>query len=232
MRKLLVSDFDNTLLNNDDFLKNIKIINEFVKQGNIFVIATGRHINSLLNLIKTYDIKYSYLINNDGGIIFDHNLNIIYQKNIPKKTAQKIIEIFQNSNCLIDWYVDTGLGITKDVNNNVNGLIGRFNNLKEADVLFKNIVTLHNDIHGYLTLKHINITEKTVTKGNAIKILNKKLNLKEDNIYTIGDTINDISMSIFNSYCMTNSLPDLKKICKGEYQSVYNFVKDILNNKI
>ncbi|MGI6329575.1 MAG: HAD family hydrolase [Bacilli bacterium] len=232
MRKLLVSDFDNTLLNNDDFLKNIKIINEFVKQGNIFVIATGRHINSLLNLIKTYDIKYSYLINNDGGIIFDHNLNIIYQKNIPKKTAQKIIEIFQNSNCLIDWYVDTGLGITKDVNNNVNGLIGRFNNLKEAEVLFKNIVTLHNDIHGYLTLKHINITEKTVTKGNAIKILNKKLNLKEDNIYTIGDTINDISMSIFNSYCMTNSLPDLKKICKGEYQSVYNFVKDILNNKI
>jgi len=232
MKKLLVSDFDNTLLNNDDFLKNIKIINEFVNQGNIFIIATGRHINSLLDLIKTYHIKYSYLINNDGGIIFDHDLNIIYRKDISNKTARKIIKIFQKSTCLTDWYIDTGLGITKNINNDVNGLIGQFIDQKEAETLFKNIISLHKDIHGYLTLRHINITEKTVTKGNAIKVLKKKLKIKEKDIYTIGDTINDISMSIFNSYCMVNSHPDLKIICQGEYKSVYDFVNDILNNII
>ena len=69
--KVLVSDFDNTLFT-DDYQLNIKKINEFVDKGNLFIIATGRNYNQLKSDIKGKNIKYSYLICEDGAKISIH----------------------------------------------------------------------------------------------------------------------------------------------------------------
>ena len=43
MKKILVSDFDGTFyLKNVDINNNIKNVEKFRSQGNIFIIATGR----------------------------------------------------------------------------------------------------------------------------------------------------------------------------------------------
>ena len=43
MKKLLVSDYDQTFyINDEDIEKNKIAVNEFRNQGNIFAIATGR----------------------------------------------------------------------------------------------------------------------------------------------------------------------------------------------
>lgn len=232
MTKLLVTDFDYTLLYKNDYPKNIEKINKFVEKGNIFAIATGRHINKLLDDIKPYNIKYSYLICNDGGIIFDSKLNVIYRKDIPSKVVEPIINLYQSSPYVSDWYIDTGLFITKKIDNIANGLIGRITDTKKTKELLNNITNKYKEVHGYISEEHINITEKTVTKRKAIELISQKHNINQKDIYTIGDNINDISMSIYNSYCMDHSARELKKICKGEYDAVYKFIDDILNEKI
>jgi HAD superfamily hydrolase (TIGR01484 family) len=227
MTKLLVSDFDNTFYVAEDYLKNIEAANNFVDRGNIFVIATGRHSQKLLKDIKSYNIKYSYLICNDGGIIFDKDLNVIYQQDIPIHLVKPIINIFGNSPHVIDWYIDTGLEITKDKNSTANGLIGRVANLNEATDILNSILLKYPEVYGYISTNWINIIEKTVSKRHAIEVINKIINIDKNDIYTIGDNINDISMSIYNSFCMKNSIDDLKKICLGEYDSVYQLINNI-----
>ncbi|MDD2489925.1 MAG: HAD family hydrolase [Bacilli bacterium] len=230
MAKLLICDFDNTLFNFDDYENNIKKINEFVNQGNIFIIATGRHINKLLMDINDYNIKYSYLICNDGGIIFDQNLKIIYRKDIPPNITKKIIKMYKKDLCITDWYIDAGTFITKKTKYLANGIIGKITDQEQALDLLTKITNKFNNVHGYVSQRWINITQKSVTKLKAIEIINEQLKIKKEKIYTIGDNVNDISMSIYNSYCMINSIPELKKICLGEYETVAQLIDDITNN--
>ena len=50
MRKILVSDYDQTFyLNDEDIEKNKKSVEEFRKKGNIFVFATGRSYFDFMN---------------------------------------------------------------------------------------------------------------------------------------------------------------------------------------
>lgn len=228
--KLLATDFDNTLFCKKDYYKNIRYVNKFVEEGNIFVIITGRYINSLLKDIKDTGLKYDYLICNDGGIIFDKDLNIIYQKDIPKEIVSDIVSEYEQSDCLDGWYIDTGTDINKDKTSSANGLIGRFNNETKAYKLLKSIKDKHGAIGGYISETWINITEKTVNKGYGLKILADYLKIEEKDIFTIGDNVNDIPMSNygFNSYCMTNSVDELKRKTLKSYNSVYLLIKDIL----
>ncbi len=233
MNKLLVSDFDNTFYNNNvDYLKNIEYVNKFVDKGNYFVIATGRHIGILLPAIKPFNIKYNYLICNDGGIIFDKNLKIIYQKDIPNEIIAPIAKIIDKNIGIGVWYIDTGTYITTNTNSNANGIIGKILNFNNAEELLNYITSNYKEVHGYLSTGWINITEKTVTKQSVIELLSTSLKIDNQSIYTIGDNINDVSMSVYNSYCMTNSVPELKAVCQKEYDAVYLLIQDILDGKI
>jgi HAD superfamily hydrolase (TIGR01484 family) len=228
--KLLATDFDVTLFDKNNFNKNIEYVNKFVDEGNVFAIVTGRYLDNLLDDIKKYDLHYSYLICNDGGIIFDKDLNVLYRKDIPQAISIKIADIYKDSSCLFYWYNDTGIGVTKDKNKISNGLIGKFNDRIKAQRLLDDIKSQYNEIGGYLSNTWINITEKSVNKGYGIKILADVLNINGKNVYTIGDNINDISMSNynFNCYCMKNSIPELKNVTIKSYNAVYELIKDIL----
>lgn len=230
--KLLATDFDMTLFGNNDYKKNIKMINKFVDKGNIFVIATGRHIDTLLKDIKNMNIKYSYLICNDGGIIFDKDLNILYRIDIDNKISEKIAEMYENSNCLETWYIDTGLTMTQDKKSIANGLIGKIKNRSNCEILLKDIKTKYSEVDGYVSRTWINITKKGVSKGSAIKYLADLLKIYTKDVYAIGDNINDISLTEygFNSYSMMNSIVELKKATNKSYDHVFKLVEDIIKD--
>jgi len=76
--KLLAVDYDGTFKSN---LKNLKInidkINQFMQSGNKFAIITGRSFKQIESEIKKYNIKYNYLVCNNGLIVFDETNKII-----------------------------------------------------------------------------------------------------------------------------------------------------------
>ena len=82
MKKMLVTDYDQTFyINDNDIELNKKSVNKFMNLGNTFVIATGRSYLDLKSKQKIYNFKYYYLILNHGATIMDKTNNILL--NIP-----------------------------------------------------------------------------------------------------------------------------------------------------
>ena len=60
MHKTLVSDFDNTLYVNDNqIMQNIDKIKNFMDNGNIFIIATGRSYIDISKMIVKHNIPFN-----------------------------------------------------------------------------------------------------------------------------------------------------------------------------
>ena len=94
MKKILFSDYDNTLYKNDESIKNnVKYINKFVKVGNMFSIASGRSYIDIKDELNRYNIPFNYLILNHGATILDNNLNIIKYYIINKDVVKDIYNL-------------------------------------------------------------------------------------------------------------------------------------------
>ena len=229
--KVLVSDFDDTLFT-EDYIENIKKINEFVNNGNMFIIATGRNLNQLLKDIEGRNINFSYLICNDGGTIFDKDLNLISRIDIDPQIVEYLLEELNDDNNVSKALVDNGFHHLehKDILNNA--VIGRYIDKDKAQIRIEELMSKHDDITAYLSHNWINIGNKKVSKGNAIKYLEELLNLNKNNIYTVGDNLNDISMNeMFKGYYIeNNSQPELIKVSIGSAKSVKELITKIENN--
>lgn len=234
MTKLLVSDFDHTFFEKDDYEINIERVNKFVDNGNIFVIATGRNLNQIKEGIGHHQIKYSYIIANDGGIIFDSEYNILYRKDIYSSIVSPICELLRNSPIIKDYYIDAAYHLSRNEEEETNAIVAHFDrkDTMEAYQLLNLITYSFPPVHGYINEDWLSITDQDVSKGNGISILNEILNIDQHDIYTIGDTINDISMSIYHSYAMENGTDDLKKVCGKTVQSVYELIEKIEKKEI
>lgn len=229
MKKILVSDFDNTLYKNtNDLILNINSINNFVRKGNIFIIATGRCYKDISKFIVKYNIPHNYLICNDGATIFDSNGKLIYKKDIVHDTGVKIIEYLEHKNLMNISYIDTGFDYTKDINYDFNGIIIRDQNKEKSKELLNDIINKFENVHGYISDNWINIIEQSVNKSSGIEVLCKMNNYDKNIIYTIGDTVNDIPMiKNYHGVCMTNSTNDLKENCTTSFNSVREYIKYI-----
>ena len=97
MKKVLVSDYDQTFyLNDKDIEINKQEVENFRNKGNIFIIATGRSFFDFKNKVNMYDIVYDYVILNHGTTILDKDNNIIF--NFP--ICNEIIKDIKNDICL------------------------------------------------------------------------------------------------------------------------------------
>jgi 5-amino-6-(5-phospho-D-ribitylamino)uracil phosphatase len=208
--KVLVTDFDFTFYP-DNYLDNIKEANRFVALGNIFIIATGRNARSLFERIKTYNIHYSYLICNDGAVIYDKNHQMIRHLIIDNETAFKVSDYLKLYYDQV--YFDNGHDLVYDTKDNISGIVARFNDVDEANNVLHAIEKEYPNVHGYLSDNYINITHIDATKASAIKYLELLNNYSQ--IYVTGDKINDLSM--FQNYygiSIANSIPELKELAR------------------
>lgn len=208
--KIIVSDFDYTFFD-DDFEQNIERINKFVDDGNLFVIATSRNITSLNEDIDFYNIKYSYLICKDGGMIFDKNMHVIYQKNIDSDIINEVFEALDTAGATSETWIDNGTDFVLDVDDGCNSLISKIADRKKCCELLQYIKNKYSNIDGYISEYWINIHDVSVNKANGIEILLNKLNWNKDNIYTIGGDSNDILMvERYHGYATDNSCDEVK----------------------
>jgi len=208
--KILISDFDGTMFDSD-FNKNIDLVNNFVSSGNIFILASGRSLYDLKKVIDNYHIKIDYYICNDGATIYDEFCNIIYRKDIENSAASKIMKTLKEETS--EFYIDTTNGLTSDIDRSVNRIIVRYKDKKKANELLNKLKKEIPNINGYLSTNWINITNKSVSKGNAIEYLINFYNLDSNNIITMGNDVNDISMTRFNSVAIKSGDEKYIKMC-------------------
>ena len=86
MKKMIASDYDRTFyLNDEDIEKNKTAIEKFRKEGNIFVIATGRSYYHFMKKVNKYNIDYDYAIINHGATVIDKQGNTLF--NMPMNNS-------------------------------------------------------------------------------------------------------------------------------------------------
>lgn len=191
--KILVSDFDLTFYDNN-FLDNINLINDWTKKGNKFVIATGRSIYQLRKITDNYNIKVSFYICNDGGAIYDKDYNEIYRKDISEDISKELFDYLVDTKVFDKVLIDTSETVTEVDTARCNCLIGVIKDRNEAAKVLNELLRKYPSIHGYISTNCLNITDISVNKANGIKFLINKNNWNKEDIYTIGDEINDIEM--------------------------------------
>jgi hypothetical protein len=228
--KILASDFDKTLFTSD-YKKNILKINEFVDKGNIFIIATGRNITHLKEDINGHNIKYEYLICNDGAIIFDKDHNVVYRKDIDPEIVKPIFDILSKDKNIMFATIDDSVNYVNNTEMPANAILGRPFDIDEAENVLSEILNKYPSVNGYTSDNWVNITDSMTSKGNAVKIIQEMLNIEKEDVYTVGDNINDISMNeIYNGYAMEDGHPELIRISKGTTTSVSNLIDLIYEN--
>lgn len=223
--KIIVSDFDNTFYT-ENYEHNIKLINEFVKKGNKFIIATGRPLFTLLPPIEGYDIKYEYLICNDGSTIYDKNLRLISAHNLDSDVASRIFDELKRDSNNTEIYIETPYKFSTNLNCIPNGLIAKPIDKNIAKTSVERLRKKYPEVFIYLSRSWINILNANVSKSTAINEVLELNKWRKEDVITIGDNNNDIAMNVdFKSYAVSDGVEELINISKYTVSSFEEMLK-------
>jgi len=238
MIKLIVTDVDGTLLDNNSELSSLnkKAIFESRKKGIEVILATGKSICSILYLIKLFGLKLPQITLN-GAVIIDKDLEIINViklepryyleaiKTIKKKGYSPLVALI-NGKIFFEKYHPDMDHIIK-----VEPKITKTENI-ETEYFSSNAANVHiaieetDPLDSYLRKKfsgkinfirsgkyYFDMLNPDASKGNALAILLKKLNITKDEIVVFGDSYNDLSMFKESglNVAVRNSYPEVLK---------------------
>ena len=231
-KKILVSDYDQTFyLNDDDIELNKKFVEKFRKNGNIFVIATGRSYFDFHNKVNMYHFDYDYVIINHGATILDKNDTIIANFSINDNVINNIKEDLQLEKSIKGFCCSKLKSRVDFEHRDLTKINVKYNTKEEAMTINEVINNKYSaDVNSYyVTENSLEIISNKTNKSNAINLLLERLNILKENIYTIGDGYSDIEMiKDFNGYAMVNSVKELKQVAIKEYKSVSNLIDEII----
>ena len=252
--KMIVSDLDGTLFNSDKegydiSAELIEKINEFKKSGRIFTVATGRPEESSLEVIKKLNVDVPYIACN-GAKILDRHGKIIYSDTFSLNLWSDFLEDIQQIGVTVIFYNDGQVFcmeytdrmtifekkevvkstvidsdfLKTDLKVNKILIIGNVEKLKiywdKLDVDFKNqyrYIISEDD--------YFEIVKKDISKGNALKKLKDYLGLRDEEVVSIGNHMNDKELieESFVGVAVANAVDSLKEVADfvtdGEYEN-------------
>lgn len=232
--KLLVSDYDGTY-NSDLGFPSTRAVNKsidcFRKDGNVFVMATGRNFKSIKSEVIKYGIKYDYLICSNGSCIFDKDDNLIYSRTYDYDVCLKTLDILKKHDLIKKIYMLDAYGNeTNDINKvcEIYTIINPF--------CFDKIKKLKKELEFLNVFKFLHImtlTEKNDKKCAIDKLISDSyFDIDFENIYSIGNGSNDRTMiESYNGYKMILSERQLADTKAKRVLSVPSLVRKISGGK-
>lgn len=219
MIKLIVTDVDGTLLNNNSKLSDLnkEAILESRRKGIEVILATGKSICSVSYLVKLLGLELPQITLN-GAVINDKNLEIISAikiepryylkaiKTIKKKGYSPLVALV-NGKIFYEKYhpdmeqiikIEQIITKTEDIgteyfsSNAANIHIA----IEETDPLDRYLrEKFSGKINFIRSGKYFfDMLNPDASKGSALAFLLKKLNIKKDEVVVFGDSYNDLSM--------------------------------------
>ena len=233
MKKILISDYDGTFYQNDlDIKKNIDKVNEFRTLGNLFVLATGRSYVDLKIMIDKYKIPYDYLILNHGALLLSKKLEILNVFTLDKELVGSVLEYANNNKDIYDVVlIDVFKKKVIDTSNAVKIMLKLYSYDNALDVK-KYIDERYTNIKCYYEKEDnhylVEIVSSKASKSLMIEKILVREEIKKDNVFTIGDGVNDIDMiRNFNGYRVINSCKELDSITNRVIDNVSDLIEKI-----
>lgn len=218
--KLIVSDYDRTLkVDNVISLKDREAIANFIINGNQFAINSGRSIQFLKQSLKELQFTCRYLIAGSGSQIYQNN-QLIIQHIIQQEYIDEVFPYLLQCNATLVQVFNTEKWTSHRFENgklshfceleipkgSVNGMGVRFNDVNQAQVV-ADYINNHYQLSAYANMYSVDIVAKGVSKSTGIYDLLSILSV--DEVITVGDSLNDLSMiADFDGYVIKNSQLD------------------------
>jgi len=236
MKKILISDYDGTLYTDEKSMKNnVEMINKFREQGNLFVLATGRPYCRTITKVKKYKIPYDYLIVGNGSFVVDNRNKVIINNIIDGEVLKSIMTGLKNKEEVLEitYYGTYEQDEVIDYDNTTYIML-KVKNRIIADELVEYIRKNFSRINIYNSFNSdeyslIDIISNNSQKSNAIDKIIKLENIDYNNVYTIGDSSNDVEMIMkYNGYGMTNSDERVIEVANKLYNNVYDLIEEVI----
>ena len=232
MKKILISDYDGTFYQNYiDIKKNIDKVNEFRTLDNLFVLATGRSYVDLKQKIDKYEIPYDYLILNHGALLLSKDLEIIKVFTLDKELVDSILEYANNKDIYDVILISAFDKNVTDTLNIVKIMLKLYSYDKALEV--KNYIDKsYTNIRSYLVRDEehylVEVVSNKASKSLMIDKILEKEKIVKNNVYTIGDGINDIDMiKKYNGYRVKNSCKELILVTNRVIDNVSDLISRI-----
>ena len=248
-KKIIFIDSDGTLRDSNGKVSERikKVIQENRKKGNKIIISTSRPRYQIIKVVEEV-LADDIVISSNGSEIYDSkNKRIIFNSFIEYDELIKLVEYAYLKDIRLILTMDDYDYVTKDIRNSNQKLLNKNDyknelincNVKQCmfidknsneifklkDILSKNdklnIVDESNE-KSKCCEKWFSIVNSNCSKGNAIKILIKYLNVPIENTIAIGNDKNDISMFEVAglSVAVANASEDIKN--KVDYITLSN----------
>lgn len=248
-KKIIFIDSDGTLRDSSGVISERvkKAIKENKKKGNKIIISTSRPRYQIIKVVEEV-LADDIVISSNGSEIYDSkNKRIIFNSFIEYDELIKLVEYAYLKDIRLILTMDDYDYVTKDIRNSNQKLLNKNDyknelincNVKQCmfidknsneifklkDILSKNdklnIVDESNE-KSKCYEKWFSIVNSNCSKGNAIKILIKYLNVPIENTIAIGNDKNDISMFEVAglSVAVANASEDIKN--KVDYITLSN----------
>lgn len=251
MKKLLASDLDGTLVKENNISEeNRKAVLSLNKSGDIFAVSTGRPYNGVEFLEKEHNIKIDYYILLNGALILNGDKLSVKHEKINRNVIKSIVDSLSNRDVAISletgyktYVLDDTVNLCYPNQEKVENLDEINDELSLISIFFKNmsieeIEEIKNsinrdfseDIVAYRNSSFIDVVPKGCSKGNGVKYVAEKEGIEKHNVYTIGDSWNDVTMFEVteNSFTFHEVEEELKKHASFKVESV----DECINNYI
>lgn len=236
MIKLIATDVDRTLLDNDSNLPDLnkQAIVDCKNNGIGVILATGKTITSIKHLVETLSLRLPQ-ITISGASVVDNNYNLLrvikfnpgcfYEllKTIKDKGHKPLITL-SGGDILYDSY-DPNFSIF----DNINELTFKVDRLEKdeyaGDCVCVGVAIRESDpLDRFLRQKYKNklnimrsgdyffdIVQADASKGSALSFISGELNIRKEEIAVFGDSPNDLSMFDFAQLriAVRNSYPEV-----------------------
>jgi len=241
--KLLVSDYDdtfNTYISDHNVKLNVRKLNEFIDNGNMFMLSSGRSFNSLMDKVQKYKIPISYLATQDGSQLFDRNGTLLFERELDTEIVDKFDHLaslgkhkeIQYGTTREYYYEEPKLPIA-----NINFIIDEkeittefnreWNRLKKENKEKYNLIR-----YGYQGTYYYCIKPIGIDKAKPVEELAKIVGLSKTNIFTVGDGDNDVPMiENYNGYVIGKK-ENANRVALKQYDEVYELIDEIEKNKV
>lgn len=250
--KCLASDFDNTLwFGNHMHKKDVKAIKRFQKHGHLFGLCSGRSLEGVLRPSQKYGLNYDFYILLSGGIIYNKNKEIIFEKKIPLSIVKDVYDFVNRPNITIVNDNQTYI-MNKSKKTKIKGMlietfdeigsdeINAFSfhySLDEIDLVEQITLDINEKFSDYVEAfqnnQHIDLVAKGCSKGNGIAFIKEYYHLEEDDVYGIGDSWNDIPMlkSVTHGYSFTYAPLEVQDLAEGIVDNLAGCINKIDQKK-
>ena len=249
MIKLVATDIDGTILGSSGVFTErlVTCIENLQAKGIKVVLVTGR-MHSSAQLIKEDLGLDTPLVSYQGGLVKDDR-NILYERYLTSEQTEKIINWAREEKIHINLYNDdvlyseyddyeiqqyssyqqigyTIMPFDKIIKNRVNKVLAiDYDNPERIDRFEKELPKLFPELYIIKSTRYfLEFSNPEGSKYHAVKFLQKYWNLKDDEILTIGDQNNDISLLKAGGIkvAMGNATEELKSVADFVTDSVYD----------